>query len=117
MAGHLKPLVKGALRRSFLGWGHALEWMLLGQVRGWPRINPLWPGQSLHMTWAPGPVGQGFRAGALCDIGFISGRGWFSGFAACRLGFLFEAIGFAFLAAGFLFSGLLSFLALLLLFL
>ena len=55
----LKTLGKGALRRSFLGWGHALEWMLLGQARGWPRINPLWPGQSLHMTWDPGPVGQG----------------------------------------------------------
>ncbi len=64
-----QTLVKGVLRRSFLGYGHALPWMLLGQARGCPRIDPLWPGQSLEMNWEPGSVGQGLGAGAVCDKG------------------------------------------------
>ena len=69
MAGYFKPLVKGVLRRSFLGYGHALQWMSLGQAQGCPRIDQLWPGQSLDMNWDPGPVGQGLWAGAVCDKG------------------------------------------------
>jgi len=64
-----QTLVKGVLRRVFLGYGPALQWMWLEQARGCPRIDQLWPGQSLEMNWEPGPVGQGLGAGAVCDKG------------------------------------------------
>jgi len=37
MAGQGKPQLLGTLRRCFLGWGHALEWMSLGPARGLPQ--------------------------------------------------------------------------------
>jgi|688.fasta_scaffold297709_2 hypothetical protein len=55
----LKPLGNGGVEAQFLILNHALEWMLLGQARSCARIDPFWPGQSLHMTWGPGQVGQG----------------------------------------------------------
>jgi hypothetical protein len=65
----LQTLSNGGVEAQFLGLDHALEWMLLGQARSCPRIDPLWPGQSLHMTCDPGPVGQVLRVGAVCGNG------------------------------------------------
>ncbi len=67
----LKTLGNGNVEAQFLGWGPALQGMLLRQARSCPRIDPLGPGQSLPMTWEPGPLGQGLWAGTVCDRGLF----------------------------------------------